>query len=99
MAQSGSQVVQSVSMQFPMCAQVLSMQFLIAAKWYPTCPKGCPSVIHLVSPGGLRLICGHEIHILSNLSAVIRMPLYMLLLDRYDLKELGGVWSIIGQDG
>ena len=27
------------------------------------------------------------------------MPLYMLLLDWYDLKELGGVWSIIGQDG
>ena len=61
--------------------------------------KKKPIELGVVTPGGLRLTCGHEIHILSNLSAVIRMPLYMLLLDRYDLKELGGVWSIIGQDG
>ena len=41
---------------------------------------------------------------MSNLSAVVRMPfgtpcIYVVHEDWYDLKELGGVWSIIGQYG
>ena len=96
-----------VSMQFPSGAKWCPS----CPKCVHAVSNVCPSVVHAVFycckvvfnlslPGGHRLTCSHEIHVLSNLSAVVRMPLYMLLLGTSIIwKKSGGVWSIIGQDG